>query len=241
MPPKRKKKPRKVQLDNKGVTQVVNVNVSKVVKNKNKMMPHHPFSKQPINSFSLTSYQNEYNLLLKELANERKQILNSLPQLAPNSAPLTTNLQRNELFKTPVRTPFSALSDSFSKSAEYTVKGETYDDPKTNDNKLANSAGLQENVAQSLNFGSPSVDSASPQTPNTHQTVDSQVQFRNNARANRTYDFKKEAHARYVDFVERANKDYQINIPIRKISKFNNVKEIHDEIDNIQNQIGFFT
>jgi hypothetical protein len=248
MPPKRKKKPRKVQLNNKGVTQVVHVNVSKVVKNKNKVVPQNPFSKQPINSFSLISpqmstpsYQNEYNLLLKELTAERKQMLNSLPQLAPNTAPLTSNLQRNELFQTPYRPPFSALTDSFSKSAEETVKHETYDNPQTDDNNLANSAGLQENVAQSLAVESPSVASASEQTPNTHQTVDTQVQFRNNARANRTYEAKRGMHARYVELVQQVNKQYQLNIPIRKISKFNNIQEIYDEINNVQNEIGYFT
>lgn len=251
MPPKKNKKKHKPQL--KGIQQIVNVNVSKTIKNNNKKMSiPKSFSKQPINSFSLVtpqmttpSFQNEYNMLLREITNERKQALNALQPLAPNTAPLTQSMQKNELFsKTPERTMLSPLTETFAMTAQSTIKNELYDDPLTDDNNLVNSSRLQENVAQKLPVMSSDVasiekfadENAYEQTAMSHQAVDDEIEFRT-PRPNRNNEARREAHARYIDIVNQVNHDYGLNIPIRGISKFTGIKDIDKEVARIRMQI----
>lgn len=100
------------------------------------------------------SYVNEYNMLLRELANERKQRQASAPFLQPNTEPLTTNMQRNELLATPtLPTPLDPITKRFSEVAQQTVAKETYDDPQTNENMLTSPPSLAYNLSQKLPIG----------------------------------------------------------------------------------------
>ena len=179
MPPKKKsKKPlpttNKVQQGN--IKQVVNVRVGDeytkarraAKKTRRRVtggggpMASSVFSKYPSQNISLglqtqspmvqqPSYLNEYNMLLKQLADERKQRLQATPALAPNTTPLTMNQQRNELLsqKAPVQ-PFDEVTRRFAEVQTQTVNKKTYDDPQTNENMFTSPPSLGYNLSQKL-------------------------------------------------------------------------------------------
>lgn len=169
MPIKKSKKQSQVvkQKQKQVVKQVVNVKVGDMKpKRKAVARPRLPepqpalFRQPPINvSLSTQSYQppatqsyiNEYNALLKQVADERRAALQNVPLLTPNTNPLTTNEQRNELLsRSEPRTQFSAIVEAASKKLEDVVNLETYDDPLTNENQFVNSSRLGEKLAQRL-------------------------------------------------------------------------------------------
>jgi hypothetical protein len=90
-------------------------------------------------------------MLLREIANERRQREASAPPLQPNTTPLTINQQRNELLsKVAPSTPLDPITKRFSQVAEQTVDKETYDDPQTNENMFTTPPSLAYNVSQKL-------------------------------------------------------------------------------------------
>lgn len=97
------------------------------------------------------SYLNEYNMLLRELANERKQRLAATPILSPNTTPLTANAQKTELLvKKEKLSPLDPITERFSNISEQTVNKELYDDPQTNENMLSSPPNLAYNLSQKL-------------------------------------------------------------------------------------------
>lgn len=109
------------------------------------------------------SYLNEYNMLLRELANERRQRQQASQPLAANTAPLTTNSQRNELLVPVVQaTLLDPITQRFSETATQTINKEVYDDPQTDENMLSSPPNLAYNLSQKLpssNFDYRDVDS----------------------------------------------------------------------------------
>jgi hypothetical protein len=100
---------------------------------------------------SQPSYVNEYNTLLRQLAEERTARQRAAAPLAPNTSPLTINEQRNELLNKVERpTSLDPITQTFSKIYEQNVNKETYDDPTTNENMFVNSSRLAENIAPKL-------------------------------------------------------------------------------------------
>lgn len=184
MPPKRSKKISTTKVETGNIKQVVNVRVgdqytkTKRVSKKTKRYYGGKgasrygggggggdgglaiFSRPPILTnmqspvVQQPSYVNEYNMLLRELANERKQRQAAAPPLQPNTTPLTTNMQRNELLATPtLPTPLEPITKRFSEVAEMTIDKETYDDPQTNENMFSSPPSLAYNLSQKLPIG----------------------------------------------------------------------------------------
>ena len=107
-----------------------------------------PLGSPALGAFQPPSYVNEYNALLRELADERRARNQSLPPLGPNTAPLTTNQQRNELLSEPIQVPPLAPQIDVLSSL---VNTELTDDPLTNENVTGfGSSRLAENIAQKL-------------------------------------------------------------------------------------------
>ncbi len=162
MPVKKKSKAKQIQTAKQKVKQIVNVTVGDVKATRRPRaaaaIPA-SFNRPPINlSLSTQSYQppaqnytNEYNTLLRLLTDERKTALQSIPILAPNTIPLTTNAQRNELLSKKQKiTPFTDLIKSSNEILKNVVNVETYDDPLTNENMFKNSGRLAQNLAPKL-------------------------------------------------------------------------------------------
>lgn len=175
MPPKTKgKKTKSTTIKGKptSVKQVVNVNVSGGRKG-SRMQKQSPapaqldsglnvFKKQPIsivlqtpslssqaNPLEKPSYLNEYNMLLKELADERKARLDATAPLTPNPTPLTTNQQVNQLLNIPVvtATPINEVTNKF---REELIDDAIYDAPYTDENMLTTPPNLSYNLSQKL-------------------------------------------------------------------------------------------
>jgi len=175
MPPKRSKKIPTTSIKQGNIKQVVNVRVGdQTTKTRRRRPRPRPrtggggggaggssglamFSRPAI-SLSLQaptlqqpSYLNEYNMLLRELANERRQREAAATPLQPNTTPLTTNQQRNELLsKAPTLTPLDPITQRFSQVATQTIEKETYDDPLTNENMFTTPPSLAYNLSQKL-------------------------------------------------------------------------------------------
>lgn len=151
------------------VKQVVNVKIGDKVTTRRrrvarvpKIPPAEPSpllrERSPINlSLSTQSYNqppvqplvNEYNMLLRQLAEERTARARAAPPLQPNNSPLTTNLQRNELLNR--REPkFTDQTFPVVNIMDEVVNRKVYDDPLTDENMFVNSSRLAENLAPKL-------------------------------------------------------------------------------------------
>lgn len=105
-------------------------------------------STQSYNQPPVQPYLNEYNTLLRELANERMARAAAAPPLAPNTTPLTSNIQTNDLLSkkevsTAPKLPIMNIIDDI-------VDKKLYDDPLTNENMFINSSNLADNLAPKL-------------------------------------------------------------------------------------------
>ena len=93
----------------------------------------------------------EYNMLLRALAEEKSARERAAPPLAPNTAPLTMNEQRNELLSQPdLRTPMTPIVEKFSRVMQTVAANQTYDDPLVDENRTFGAARLAENIAPRL-------------------------------------------------------------------------------------------
>lgn len=165
MPPKQKQKQKQTSKQKQQVKQVVNVRVGEI-KAKRKSAPRRraslpepvpPLLRQgpPVNvSLSTQSYMpsqpsyiNEYNTLLKQMAEEKAVQARAAPPLAANTTPLTINQQRNEMLN---RVEAAMQTNPLAVPLKNIVESETYDDPLTNENMFVNSSRLAENIAPKL-------------------------------------------------------------------------------------------
>ncbi len=175
MPPKRSKKIPTTSIKQGNIKQVVNVRVGDQTSKTRRRKPRPrtggggggrggggdsglAMFSRPAISLSLQaptlqqpSYLNEYNMLLREIANERRQRESNAPPLQPNTTPLTINQQRNELLsKVAPKTQLDPITERFSQLATQTVNKEVYDDPQTNENMFTSPPSLAYNVSQKL-------------------------------------------------------------------------------------------
>lgn len=163
MPPKQKQKQTAKQKQQ--VKQVVNVRVGDI-KAKRKAAPRRRAALPepapallrqgpPVNvSLSTQSYMpsqpsylNEYNTLLKQMAEEKAARSRAAPPLAPNTVPLTINQQRNELLN---RIEAAMQTNALAVPLKNVVETQTYDDPLSDENMFVNSSRLGENIAPKL-------------------------------------------------------------------------------------------
>lgn len=170
-----KNKPKQKQKQKQKQMQVVNVNVGEVKRPRQvrrrrtapppppsgggkPLGPLDPFSRMPVFSYSLQApqpaqpdYLNEYNMLLRELQNERRQRQAAAAPLQPNTAPLVENRQVNDLKNAAASTPEpNALERRLDEVDTPTVEEEFYDDPQTNENMFNTPANMSYRLAQKL-------------------------------------------------------------------------------------------
>jgi hypothetical protein len=91
-------------------------------------------------------------MLLKELAQERKARLEALQPLAPNTNPLSTNQQINQLTNTPIvtATPINEVTNKFNEAYTKAINDTLYDAYYTDENKLTTPPNLSYNLSQKL-------------------------------------------------------------------------------------------
>lgn len=190
MPVKKKtaKKPRMPSLASAkaAVKQVVNVRVGDVsAKRKRATRAPNPLMKQapPINlSLSTQSYNNpqpqpylnEYNTLLRQLADERMTRAASAPPLAANTSPLTINQQRNTLLSKVEAQPKLPGTNIFENVVDIALA----DDPFSNENMFINSSRLGEKIAPKLpasNFDYSDIDNYDSENIDELKNLESQV------------------------------------------------------------------
>lgn len=263
------------------VKQVVNVRVGdiktkrKVVRRPATKLPEPQsalFRQAPINvSLSTQSYQpaaaqpyvNEYNSLLKQLTEERRVALQSVPILAPNNAPLTINQQRNTLLNRLERepTPFTPIVEATAISLAEVVKGETYDDPLSNENMFVNSSRLGEKLTQKLpvsNFDYNDIndyDSENMREQNAlaEQAKQPQKKKKLVIQESESEEYataaskpsgrdaltrkKNEAYSDYVNYIKNVNERYNLEENVKPQTELKTLSEIKKEIKKIDNRI----
>lgn len=201
------------------------------------------------------SFLNEYNMLLRELANERKQRQTATQPLAANTAPLTTNEQRNELLIPVVQaTLLDPITQRFSETATQTINKEVYDDPQTSENMLSSPPNLAYKLSQKLpnsNFDYRDVDSYAGE----NQTEQDALAKEAVAGANlgdeeisgeETYNVKprkarqtkpeslKVPFQQYIKEVANLNERFNLEVKPRSLNEFRTKGEIMEEISNIK-------
>ena len=194
-------------------------------------------------TFQPPSYVNEYNALLRELADERRARNQSVPPLAPNTAPLTTNQQRNELLSRPTQVaPFEPAIQAY---ATLVVDKELADDPLTNENVTGfGSARLAENIAQKLPvayFDEEDIDDYDDENQIEQSELIDQVEGSEGKPSRQYSQNPKKAKVQkmyegYVSYIDDVNAQYGLDIkprPIRDVQSQSKITEQINKIDEI--------
>lgn len=257
-----KKKTTKVSAKAKAaVKQVVNVRVGNVPAQRRRAAaaprppkPENPLLKQqPSINLTLSTqsytnpqpqpYINEYNTLLRQLADERMARAAAATPLAPNTTPLTINEQRNELLsRVEAQTPMTPIVNAFAVAAADVVKSKMADDPLTNENMFVNSGRLAENLAQKLpvsNFNYDDVDNYAEenvmeQDALVRQAEGDAVERKTPSKSAVKYENVSRGYEEYINFVRNMNERYGINETPKSRRSFNSIAGIKREVNRIQ-------
>lgn len=180
---------------------------------------------------------NEYNELLRALAEERRQRM-STQTLGPNTAPLTTNGQRNQLLSISVpQTPLTPIVEAFAIAQDKVVDKQLYDDPLTNENMFVNSSRLGENIAQKLpvsNFDEGDLDTYDDENQDEQSSLANEVASRLKSR--KAYDAKKREYENYIQYLRTQNERYGLSIkpkPLRDLQSQSQIREEMRRIDDL--------
>lgn len=264
MPAKKKTKISNVKAEASAVKQVVNVRVGdQIVRRKTVRRARRsggrgggsdgglaifsrplPIATQSLGAPSQAPILNEYNELLRTLAAERRERLAAAPPLAPNTEPLTTNMQRNELLSRPdPRTPLTPIVQAFAVAEEAVVDKETYDDPLTNENMFVGASRLAEKLAPRLPVSNFNYDDVIAYDDENEREQDalfreaeavSEEAKRKAPKSASKYEGVSKAYDAYVEFLTDANARYIINEPIKARRSFGSQAAVKREIDRIQ-------
>lgn len=183
---------------------------------------------------------NEYNELLRALATERRERMAAAPPLAPNTTPLTTNEQRNEILRTPdTSTPMTPIIQAWAVAQEAVVDRETWDDPLTNENMFVGSSRLAQNISQKLpvsNFDYNDVEAYDDENDLEQEALENQAAREGEplTLAQKKYDAVSRAYEQYINFLRDANERYLLGEAPKSRRFFNSIKKIKDEIRRIQ-------
>lgn len=178
------------------------------------------------------SYLNEYNMLLRQMAEERTARARATPPLQPNTTPLTSNLQTNDLLSkkqisTGPKLPVMNIVDDV-------VDNQLYDDPLTNENMFVNSSRLAENLAPTLpisNFDYNDVNNYNEENLKEQEAVINQVEKEKKPKKNKKEKLLEETN-NLIEFYNKETND-SINLVKRTASK----KQIQAQNDRIKELI----
>lgn len=235
------------------MSQNVNIKISKSTRktskapnafsNANRAMPSISLSLQAP-QITPPPYVEQYNTLLKAIQDERKALLSSIPPLAPNTTPLTQNLQRNELLnKRQVFSPLTPVTEAFSKSLRDNVSHETYDDPSTNETLTNFPSRVAQNIAPRLQAGRFDIEDVNAYDNSNNdeevalaQSVVAAPEAQATGRAyssNPKYAKKQLLYDEYKELVQSA---YQQNPELRESYRMGSIKQLSSQ-EKIRNEI----
>ncbi len=187
---------------------------------------------------------NEYNALLRALAEERSARMAAAPPLAPNTSPLTTNEQRNELLsKSTPRTPLTPIVQAYAVAEEQTIDKELYDDPLSNENMFVGSSRLGEKLAQKLpvsNFDYNDVEGYDDENEYEQEALVKQAEPRSIEKTEyqRQRDRFNAVYDEYLRKVKDANRNYLLGESIKSRNYFNNSQtNVRSEMSRIDDLI----
>lgn len=204
-----------------------------------------PLATQSLSISQPAFMTNEYNELLKALATERKERMSMAPPLAPNSTPLTANIQTNELLDRPIpRNPMIPIAQAFAVAQEATVEKDFADDPLTNENMFVGSSRLAEKLSQKLpvtNFDYNDMESYDSESNRNQEDLVSEA-VSSKAKGKTTpsgtkYEEVSKVYDGYINYLKDVNKRYGINEPPKARRDFNSQIAIKKEIRRIQDLV----
>lgn len=271
MPPK-KKQPQTITKASAAAKQIVNVKIGDTVARRRSKRPRRggggggggeqpprPMGMEALGVFSrglpvatqslgvsMTAPANaEYNMLLRALAEEKSARERAAAPLMPNTAPLTTNEQRNELLSHPdLRTPMTPIVEKFSRIIQTVAANQMYDDPLIDENKNFGAARLAENIEPRLpvsNFDVNDVVAYDDEDFLEQEALgDSVSKGQSSAKPPKSgskYEAVSKAYENYAEYIKYANKQYGINEPIKARRNFTSQVGVSRELDRVKDLV----